>query len=106
MLRLGRSRHYTHLFPSYKTLCYLLFLLAMWFRSMEASSSSVFSPPLLPLLSSSAPTLKPPERKVHMRSTEYSKDCSSGGTPLEEAELTSEYKQQQDNPQPVFYYFG
>lgn len=82
--RHGQQRPFHYFIRSRDMLCarVKVFLLAMWFRSMEASSSSVLSPPLLPLLSS-APTLKPPERKVHMRSTEYSKDCSSGGTPLE-----------------------
>ena len=34
-----------------------------------------------------------------MRSPEYRRDCSLATNPLEEAELTSEYKQHQDSPQ-------
>jgi len=34
-----------------------------------------------------------------MRSLEYVMGCSSGATPLEEAEFTSGYKQHQDNAQ-------
>ena len=34
-----------------------------------------------------------------MTSTEYLRDCSQAANPLEEAELTSEYKQHQDSPQ-------
>jgi hypothetical protein len=34
-----------------------------------------------------------------MRSPEYRMDCSLAANPLEEAELTSEYKQHQDSPQ-------
>ena len=34
-----------------------------------------------------------------MTSPEYMMDCSLAANPLEEAELTSEYKQHQDSPQ-------
>lgn len=41
-----------------------------------------------------------------MRSPEYIMDCLLGGTPLEDAELTSEYKQHQANPQHTHIFPG
>jgi hypothetical protein len=38
-----------------------------------------------------------------MRSPEYLINCSSEANPLEKAELTSAYKQHQDNPQQPIY---
>lgn len=87
-----------------------------------SSSSSVLSPSLLllltflPLLSKTS-HLSPPlpihrlqpllarqnGEKVHTRSPEYVVDCSSRAAPLEEAELTSEYKQHRATHSTIYY---
>jgi hypothetical protein len=41
--------------------------------------------------------------KVHTRSPEYVVDCSSRAAPLEEAELTSEYKQHRATHSTIYY---
>ena len=108
---------------SFETLCYLQFFPATRFCSIFASSSSsVLSPSLLllltflPLLSKTS-HLSPPlpnhrlqpllasqnGEKVHTRSPEYVVDCSSRAAPLEEAELTSEYKQHRATHRTIYY---
>ena len=89
------------MFPCHAVLLHLCFFLLFGPLSFTSPSphfpapalkTSHLSPPLpihrlQPLLASQN------GEKVHTRSPEYVVDCSSGAAPLEEAELTSEYKQ-------------